>query len=676
MIYKYRSGLALLICLTASASHAQVASDSLHAQGDSVHSNVMLGETVVTGVPTPVKLQNALAQYRIITREAMKAQGAITVAEALSTQLNINMGNDRVLGSNMNMQGLGGDKVKVLIDGMPVNGRENGNVDLGQLSLNNVSRIEIVQGPMSVVYGSDALGGVINIITNKTAKKPELSAGFNYESAGRYNADVAGAFRFGKGHSIRAGAGRNYSDAYGYVDTAYPQRARVFKPKEQWLANLGYNYANTSGFSLNAASDFVQERITSRGAVLGYPYFASAIDEYYKTTRSNNRLLLGGKLGKGVWRLDNGYAYYRRIRESRVKDLVSLSELTDTTKGSQDTSLFHDITLRSNYASTIGKLRYDGGYDILLQRAQSGKFGGESHAADNYALYANIARDFFKEKLTAQVGLRAAQNTVFSSPLIYSLNLLYKAGVRTQLRASYAKGFRAPSLKEQYLEFVDQNHHVFGNPALKPEYGHHAQASVSWQYPQAGQLRGGITFTGFYNDVRDVISLANPTSDPNSINRIYGNIARQQNAIGNIQAEGEWKNFYALIGGGLTHIFAADSGYDAFNVVEATATARYQIKPAKVTVSIFYKYTGNTRQLSAMSDGTALYDVALPSYHYMDASLSRRIWKSHIDLTAGVKNVFDITRLTPTGGVSTGAHSGGGSDFLPRRVFVTLRLSI
>lgn len=638
---------------------------------------VSLDETVVTGVPTPVKLQNALAQYRIITKEAMKAQGAVTVADALSTQLNINLGNDRVLGANMTMQGLGGDKVKVLIDGLPVNGRENGNVDLGQLSLNNVARIEIVQGPMSVVYGSDALGGVINIITAKPKKPVEGSVGFNWEDVGRYNADIAGAYRFGKGQSIQAGAGRNFSDAFGYQDTAYPQRARIFKPKEQWLGNLAYRYVSDSGFSLAVASDFVQEKIASRGPVIGYPYFATAVDEYYRTTRSNNRVQLSGQLGKGNWRLDNGYAFYKRIRESRVKDLVTLSEARDTAQGSQDTGRFDDITLRSNYANSAGRLRCDAGYDVLLQSAQSGKFGGAKHAADNYALYGNASIALLKEKLTAQIGLRGAYNTVFDAPLIYSLSLLYKAAGRLQLRASFAKGFRAPSLKEQYLEFVDQNHHVFGNPDLRPEHGYNTQASASLQYGKPERLHGGITATGYYNDVRDVISLANPTADPASINRIYSNIARQQNAIGTLQIEGEWKAAYVLIGGGITRTFAADSSYTAFNTAEATVTARYTIRPAKLVFSLFYKYTGTTRQLSALADGTALYDASLPAYSWMDASLSRRFLNGRVDVTAGVKNIFDVRTLTPTGGVSAGAHSGGGGgDFLPRRIFATLRLSL
>jgi outer membrane receptor for ferrienterochelin and colicins len=669
----------LLLILPAKALWAQHADDSLSRAADTLHTAYMSGgllnETVVTGVAAPVKMQNALSQYRVITKDAMKAQGAATVADALSTQLNINLGSDAVLGTNITMQGLGGDKVKVLIDGIPVNGRENGNIDLGQLSLNDVARIEIVQGPMSVVYGSDALGGVINIITNKSVKKTEGSVGGLWESTGKYNLDASAAFSLSASQSLQLGAGRNFSDGYGYADTAYPQRARIFKPKEQWLGNLAYRYQSDSGFALTLASDFVKETITSRGSIIGYPYFASAVDEYYRTTRSNNRLQLRGKLGKGSWRLDNGYALYRRIRESRIKDLVTLSEEKDTSTGSQDTSRFDDITLRGNYASSLGKLRCDGGYDLLLQRARSGKFDGKVHAADDYALYGNAAMDFFHEKLTAQLGLRAAYNTVFSAPLIYSVNILYRAGERLQLRASYAKGFRAPSLKEQYLEFVDQNHHIFGNPDLKPEHGSNLQASASWQFGAGKPFRGGVTATGYYNDVRNVISLANPDHDPASINRIYGNIARQRNAIGSLQVEGKWKSLYALIGGSLTHVLAADSGYEAFNMAEATATLRYTFRPAKLLFSAFFKYTGPARQLSAFADGSALYDVSLPDYSMMDASLSRRFWDGHVELIAGVKNVFDVQELAPTGTVSS-VHSSGGGVLLPRRMFASMRVNL
>src|ERR1041385_6290935 len=129
--------LLLLSCLLPATTIVAQEQDTVRQAVDTAVtegiSGGILNETVVTGVPMPVKLQNALAQYRIITKEAMKEQGAVTVADALTTQLNIDLGNDRVLGSNITMQGLGGDKVKVLIDGLPVNGRENGNIDLGQI---------------------------------------------------------------------------------------------------------------------------------------------------------------------------------------------------------------------------------------------------------------------------------------------------------------------------------------------------------------------------------------------------------------------------------------------------------------------------------------------------------------------------------------------------------------
>lgn len=649
-----------------------------HSQTQALDSNLRqtLDETVVTGVSAPVKMQNALSQYRVLTKEAMKAQGAVTVADALTTQLNLGISNDPALGARINMQGMGGEKVKILIDGLPVNGRENGNIDLGQLSLNNVSRIEIVQGPMSVRYGSDALGGVINIITTKAKKKTEASAGFNWEDIGRYNADAAANIRLNDHHSVQLGGGRNYFEGYGFTDTTYPQRSRIFKPKEQWIGNIGYQYTSDSGFRLQFASDFIRETLTNRGAVIGWPYSASGNDEYYRTTRSNNRLILGGKLGKGIWKLENGYALYHRNRESRIKDLLTLSDSLSKVAGSQDTSRFDDITLRSNYANSVGRLRYDGGYDLLIQRAQSGKFGDSSFSSDNYALYGNAAMDFLDDKLTVQLGLRGSYNTVFATPLIYSLNFLYKPVDRLQLRASYATGFRAPTLKEQYLQFIDQNHNIIGNPDLKPEHGRHAQVSASWQLKPERAVRGGLTAIFYYNDVRNLISLANPDPDPTSLNRVYSNIARQQNAIGTLQAEGEWKQLYGLLGAGMTRTFASDGSYDAFNAFEVTANARYYLKPAGLNINLFYKYTGKARQLSALPDGNAIFDVQLPAFSMLDLSATRKFFKGHVDLTAGVRNLFDIKRLTPTGGFAPGIHSSGGGDLLPRRVFVTVRVGL
>ena len=152
-----------------------------------------LNEVVVTGVSRPTRPQDALANYKVISAATIQSQGAVTLNEVLSNQLNINMSNDGVLGAQVRMQGLGGDKVKTLIDGVSLNGREGGNIDMGQINLYNVERVEIVQGPMSIMYGSDALGGVINVIEKQNKKSWQLQATAHYESIGRYNVNFGGS---------------------------------------------------------------------------------------------------------------------------------------------------------------------------------------------------------------------------------------------------------------------------------------------------------------------------------------------------------------------------------------------------------------------------------------------------------------------------------------------------
>src|SRR5690606_31378648 len=99
------------------------------------------------------KLDEAVSVYRIISAADIRSQGAVNLQDALRNQIGINIGQDGVLGGTINMQGLSGDNVKILIDGLPVNGREGQNIDLSTIVMANIERIEIVQGPMSIMYG-------------------------------------------------------------------------------------------------------------------------------------------------------------------------------------------------------------------------------------------------------------------------------------------------------------------------------------------------------------------------------------------------------------------------------------------------------------------------------------------------------------------------------------------
>lgn len=637
-----------------------------------------LQEVVVTGLTGPARLKDALSNYQVINKATMQAQGAVTVSDALKNQLNINIGNDNLLGAQTSMQGMKGDKVKILVDGLPLNGRENGQIDLGQINLNNVERIEIIQGPMSVVYGTDALGGVINIITKKTAVRWQLQAGSYYETVGKYNADAAVSYGWKGKHQLSLSGGRNFFQGWQALDTL--ERSFLWKPKEQYFGNLSYSLTGRNAFKLQAALDLMNEKITNKDS--GYkitPFYARARDEYYYNTRVLGRLSFSGKLGRsGTWQVQNGYAYYQRVRNRYIKDMVNLEQELDRSAGVQDTTRFTDYTFRGSYTGRRGKLGYTLGYDINLQKGSSGKIPDERKGQEDYAVYASLPYTLYDGKLVLQPAVRLLYNTVYKAPVIPSINLLYKSSDALQLRFSYAKGFRAPSMKELYLYFYDINHEVEGNPHLKAEKGDHLQASVSYTPVEKEDRYARFVFTGFYNNVSDQIAIYQPdTARP--AYATYTNIARSRNMIGTIQAEGSWRKFYVAAGFSGLQLLNKDTGIQKFSV-QATLSVQYKWSGPDITLSSFYKLFGRQPRLVSTIDGGAAYNGTIDPYSFWDASIEKKFFKNKLQVIVGAKNLLDIQSATVDGATVSGVHSGGagGAQNIAtgRSFFSALRITL
>ena len=157
--------------------------------------------------------------------------------------------NDNVLGSSITMQGISGQNIKILIDGVSVIGRLNGNIDLSQINLNNIERVEIIEGPLSVDFGTDALAGTINLITNKSQyDKVSSSINLYYETVGHYNSDIN--FSLKKNNNLFSfSGGRNYfdgwsqGDKFSFIPTAQladANRVKLWNPKEQLFAKIQF----------------------------------------------------------------------------------------------------------------------------------------------------------------------------------------------------------------------------------------------------------------------------------------------------------------------------------------------------------------------------------------------------------------------------------------------------
>lgn len=144
-------------------------SNLLIAQKDST-GIIQLEDVVITGGYKPGSVKNSVYQVKVISETQIKKIAPSSLQDVLNSQLNFRFSHDNATGgSNLNLLGLSGQYVKILIDGVPMVGRQgvSNEININQVDVNSIERIEIIEGPMSVIYGADALAGVINIITKK-----------------------------------------------------------------------------------------------------------------------------------------------------------------------------------------------------------------------------------------------------------------------------------------------------------------------------------------------------------------------------------------------------------------------------------------------------------------------------------------------------------------------------
>ena len=185
---------------------------------DSIDIKKDLDEVVVTGQLNPTAKNNAIQDIIIINNKTIKSNLFNNLGDLIKYQSNFTLSNDNILGSSILMQGVSGQNVKILIDGIPVIGRLNGNIDVSQINLSNIDKIEIIKGPLSVNYGSDALAGTINLISKKViSNKLNFSFKNYYETVGIYNLDFAINFGYKK-HKFSSIFQRNFFSGWSKND--------------------------------------------------------------------------------------------------------------------------------------------------------------------------------------------------------------------------------------------------------------------------------------------------------------------------------------------------------------------------------------------------------------------------------------------------------------------------
>lgn len=605
---------------------------------------------VVTGQITDKSSEEAVHKVRIISAKKLKSGLFTDLGQILEKELNIRLSQDNVLGSSISLQGISGQNVKILIDEIPVIGRLNGNIDLSQISLNNIEKIEIIEGPLSTIYGTDALAGTINIITKKS---PEFKKSFNtyYETAGKYNLDFILSNSV-KNKTISYEFARNYFNGWSEnqefkiiptEELANKDRFKQWKPKEQFRHKIQYNLKNNN-LNLSHYIESFSEKIINRGPPRE-PYFENAFDEYYHTQRTNIGSNINLENDKNKVQVLLAYNKYTRTKETFYKDLTTLSSTLVQDPSAQDTSSFNLTFLKAVVSSNENNnLQYQFGIESQSESAKGARILGNQKDISEYALFSTIEYSGFNNIITLRPSVRIIHNTKYKAPTIPALNILLDFN-KYKLRIGVAKGYRAPSIKELYLEFVDINHNIVGNQNLSAEESSNYNINNSYNYTSPN-IKVIADVNAFYNTISNKIDLANSTTIDNQYS--YFNI-EEYKTKGVSTSLGIYRSDIEIIIG-LSYIGRYNKLADTENIPEFNFSTDYNLSTIlnignKTKMNLFYKHTGKITNF--WMDENNIIESYTDSYNLLDFSINRKIHESII-LSIGGKNLLNITNIQTT----------------------------
>jgi outer membrane receptor for ferrienterochelin and colicins len=540
------------------------------------------------------------------------------------------------------------------MDGVPMIGRLNGNFDLNQINLFNVDHIELIKGPMSVIYGSNALAGAINIITkeNKTSKLNTVVDGY-YESVGQYNLNFSASSCLGK-QGIAIEGGRNLFDGYSYDESS--DRQMDYKPRRQYFFD-GYYFYSDNGKKLKANANYLNELMVYKGALLP-PYYETAFDDYYTTHRA--MFYLSGSFDLKRSYIANflaSYSYYNRTRQTKFKDLTIPSEIDITQDWGRDTTQMSTIGFRTTFARSNADFifNYQVGLDLNHETGSGERILGDVQEIGDYAMFFSTTINPGKT-LSLQPSVRFAYNTKYSAPVVWSLSGKWDFLSELSLRVSFASGFRAPGIKELYLSFVNINHDITGNPDLKAEYSKYGNVDLTWSSEQ-GKKAMSADLSIYFNYIDDKISLARVG---NTMKYVYSNVSKY------ISTGFSFDYSFALhpsltvqTGLSLTGISGTiDSKISAEDLVwtpDISISPTYRFVKHDITLALYYKFSGSTPQL--VINANELGYNMVEQYNTLDFTATKGFFNNRVRLSAGVKNILNVTTITSTG-AQGGAHSG------------------
>ncbi|MEZ4267472.1 MAG: TonB-dependent receptor [Myxococcota bacterium] len=473
---------------------------------------VELEDVVVTGSRTEHAVADAPVATEVIDRATIASSGAENLAELLSSHAGMDL-YAALRGTGLRIQGLGAEHLLILVDGQRMVGRLDGVLDLSRFPTESIERVEIVKGPSSALYGSDAMGGVVHIITRKARAPQEAELRARYGSRRAVDVD-AGAGLVRGPVSVRLHGGYHRHDAWRRDGSSV---ATSGSRLSAWDVGHRTVWTGSGGARLTATTHL---QISDHAGVDANA--AGAVFDRRNRTRTLNAQLApefllprGGRL-----RLMAAYAgnHDEYLLDQRGSAALDQHETTREHLGELD--LQYERLFGGRHLLVAGA---HGQYERLA----SPRVGPGEGDRGRVSVFAQNEWSATDEPLLVVVpGVRADVDTRFGVHVTPKLALRLDPVERLTIRASYGRGFRAPDFKELLLRFENPGvgYRVDGNSSLRPETSH--GVNLAFEVRATGWL--GVSASGFWNRVDNLIAIESVESGggggPQRFS--YGNIGR------------------------------------------------------------------------------------------------------------------------------------------------------
>ncbi len=647
------------------------------AQNDSLRT-ITLNPVTVTGTGTYHRADNSPVAVKVISAEELQSAQVTNLQDAL-TKLTSNITtHTNGMGTTINFNGVSDDYLLILENGKRISGDDRWN----RISIANIKRIEILSGAASALYGSEAIAGVVNIITDEAKNSLQVSTNSQFKSKGRMTDDINIDITQGKFSSYT-------SYTHQQADNWSVNRYQAFSEGDKEVYKLTGRPMSTGFKSDNISQRFEwrfsdQLDVYAKGNYYDYSTLRDRNAQYFTQSKKTTTDADGNKVTNYTYTPKQAYTYDLHHESYNIgagarwvpnrNTHIYLDVYTDNFNSAYDywqtadKEAYDETRKRTHYYNETLKgifrlndwNKLSGGVELIQESLNSTSDNIDSEKTYTYNVFAQNEIRIIKN-LEAVLGLRYTYNNNFGSNVTPNLALFYHVGP-LRLRASYAGGYRTPTLSQLYAtdQAKTSSRYTINNTSLKPEKNDFLNANIEYTNKWMS-----ASVTGFINNIRNMINYRTMTQaeiDADShLSDLFAEgwtTIRQRDNIDEATIKGISANVKLLLPAGFTlalgHTF---NNTNAKTKTLNTKTQEYEITESPVDKSVknvsnvhaAWNHTWNNYALNVNINGhiqsrrySSTYGYA-PEYQHWDINTKHTFTLKQIvvEPSLGIENIFN-----------------------------------